>query len=225
MMDHRQQNLVIIGAGGHGSELCAYIQDIKAQGDSVELAGFIDENKPPGDWNGFEILGGFVELEAVLKRGACSTLYYLTAVGDNRVRAELVKKLEGFNAGNLSAWTLIHPRSAVGRGVEIGEGTCLAPGSIITTKAHVGRHCIVNVNASISHDCRIQDFCNINPGAVIAGNVSLGAGCYIGAGATVIDKVSIGDWTIIGAGAVVVDDVPPGVTAVGVPAKVIKRNA
>src|SRR6266508_2856434 len=171
MTDHRQQNLVIIGAGGHGSELCAYIQDIKAQGDSVELAGFIDENKPPGDWNGFEILGGFVELEAMLKRGACSTLYYITAVGDNRVRAELVKKLEGVDAGNLSAWTLIHPRSAVGRGVEIGEG------------------------------------------------------CYIGAGATVIDKISIGDWAIIGAGAVVVDDVPPGVTAVGVPAKVIKRNA
>lgn len=225
MTDHGQQNLVIIGAGGHGSELCAYIQDIKAQGASIELAGFIDEHKPPGDWNGFEILGGFAQLEAALKRGLWSTLHYITAVGDNRVRAELVKKIEGINAAKLSAWTLMHPRSVVGRSVEIGAGTCLAPGSIITTKAHVGRHCVVNVNASISHDCQIQDFCNINPGAVIAGNVRLGVGCYIGAGATVIDKVSIGDWAIIGAGAVVIDDIPPGVTAVGVPAKVIKRHA
>ncbi len=218
-------NLIIIGAGGHGSELCAYIQDIRAEGASVELVGLIDEHKPRGAWNGFEVLGGFAELEAALKRNVGSTFYYITAVGDNRIRAELVKKIDEISADNLSALTLVHPRSTVGRGVEIGEGTCLAPGSVITTNACVGRHCIVNVNASISHDCRVQDFCNINPGAVIAGNVSLGLGCYVGAGATVIDKVSIGDWSIIGAGAVVIDDIPPGVTAVGVPARVIKRHA
>jgi len=43
-------------------------------------------------------------------------------------------------------------------------------------------------------------------------------------GATVINRVSIGDWTIVGAGAVVVDDLPAGVTAVGVPARVIVRH-
>ena len=41
-----------------------------------------------------------------------------------------------------------------------------------------------------------------------------------------IDKVSVGAWTIVGAGAAVVRDLPANVTAVGVPARVIKqRNA
>jgi sugar O-acyltransferase (sialic acid O-acetyltransferase NeuD family) len=225
MTDHGRQNIVIIGAGGHGSELGSYIQDIKAECKPVELVGFIDENRSPGAWGDAKILGGFKELEAMLERGDSSALHYITAVGDNRIRSELVKKIEGIKAGRLSAWTLIHPHSTAGRSVEIGEGTCLAPGSIITTRVHVGRHCILNVNASISHDCQVEDFCNINPGAVIAGNVRLGTGCYIGAGATVINKVSIGDWAIIGAGAVVINDIPPGATAVGVPAKVIKQNA
>jgi acetyltransferase-like isoleucine patch superfamily enzyme len=54
--------------------------------------------------------------------------------------------------------------------------------------------------------------------------VRIGAGCYIGAGATIIDRVTIGEWSTVGAGAVVVGDLPPFVTAVGVPAKVIKRH-
>jgi len=80
------------------------------------------------------------------------------------------------------------------------------------------------VNTSVSHDCVIGDFVNINPGAVVCGNVNVGEGCYIGAGATIIDKVSIGDWSTIGAGAVVIHDIPPYVTAVGVPARVIQEN-
>jgi len=50
----------------------------------------------------------------------------------------------------------------------------------------------------------------------------IGEGCYIGMGANVIQGITIGPWSIIGAGAVVIRDIPPHVTAVGVPARVIK---
>lgn len=216
------KNVVIIGAGGHGSELYSYIQDLNVQEQRINLVGFVDEHKAPGVWGETEILGGFDALEAFLRRDSNSVLYYITAVGDNRVRAELVSKVERLGADNLPAWTLLHPGSVIGHRVEIGEGTCLAPGSLITTNVRIGKHSIINVNASISHDCQIGDFCNINPGAVICGNVTVGEGAYIGAGATIIDKVHIGEWSIIGAGAVVIDDIPPHVTAVGVPARVIK---
>ena len=70
----------------------------------------------------------------------------------------------------------------------------------------------------------MDNFCNINPGAHLAGNVTVGEGCYIGMGANIIQGISIGPWSIIGAGAVVVRDIPANVTAVGVPAKVIKTR-
>ena len=48
------------------------------------------------------------------------------------------------------------------------------------------------------------------------------SGVHIGTGASVVPGVTIGRRSIVGAGAVVVDDLPPGVTAVGVPARPIK---
>lgn len=218
------RRVVIIGAGGHGRELISYIRDLNDQGEHIELVGFIDEHKPRASWEAAEILGDFDDLESLLKQHADSVFHYITAVGDNRVRRQFVARVERFGQQRVTPWTLRHPEAILGNTVEIGVGTCLAPGSIITTRVQLGKHCILNVNASISHDCVIGDFVNINPGAVICGNVHVGEGCYIGAGATIIDKVSIGEWAVIGAGAVVVDDIPPYVTAVGVPARVIKRE-
>ena len=43
----------------------------------------------------------------------------------------------------------------------------------------------------------------------------------IGTGAKLIGPIRIGEGARIAAGAVVLDDVPPGATAVGVPARVI----
>jgi acetyltransferase-like isoleucine patch superfamily enzyme len=70
----------------------------------------------------------------------------------------------------------------------------------------------------------VGDFCNINPGVHLAGNVTVGEGCYIGMGANVIQGINIGPWSIIGTGAAVIRDIPPHVTAVGVPARVIKLH-
>lgn len=220
----RKKRVIIIGAGGHGRELRSYVCDLSRK-EAVELAGFVDERKGTG--NKFAtsvVLGDFFHLGEFLSRRAKTTFWYITAAGDNEVRREFVRKAELIGAANLAAWTLRHPDSSAGRDVSVGEGTCLAPGSLITTHTSLGRHCILNVHASVSHDCRIGDFTNINPGAVICGNVRIGAGCYIGAGATIIDKVTIGEGTIVGAGAVVISDLPAHVTAVGVPARIIKSS-
>ena len=216
--------LIIIGAGGHGTEVFSYIGDLAREGASIRVRGFVDEGKAPGRWRASEILGGFAELEAVLEHEGRPAVRYITAIGDNRAREACVCKVGRMKLGPPEPWTLRHPRSIAGTNVCVGAGTCLAPGSILTTNVRIGSHCIVNVGASISHDTELGDYVNVNPGAVVAGNVRIGAGCYIGAGATIIDRVSIGEWSTVGAGAVVVEDLPPFVTAVGVPAKVIKRH-
>lgn len=47
---------------------------------------------------------------------------------------------------------------------------------------------------------------------------------FIGARALILGPVTIGENARIGAGAVVLTDVPPDCTAVGVPAKIVKRG-
>lgn len=51
----------------------------------------------------------------------------------------------------------------------------------------------------------------------------IGDGVDIGCGACILGAVCVGHDAVIGANAVVIDDVPAYATAVGVPAKVIKR--
>lgn len=217
-------NLVIVGAGGHGSEVQAYVRALMERGDRLHLVGFLDQGKPVGAWGATEILGDFPALESLMGAHPEIEFGYITAVGNNLLRAKLAKQAEGLAAEGLKALTVQHPLAWVGQEVEIGEGTCLAPGSIVTTRTHIGRHCILNVKATVSHDCEIGDFVNLNPGATICGGVQIGADSYIGAGATVINNIAIGEGVIVGAGAVVVEDIPARVTAVGVPARIIKRH-
>lgn len=52
----------------------------------------------------------------------------------------------------------------------------------------------------------------------------IGKNTWLGIGSIVSNNIAIGQNAIVGAGAVVINDVPPNVTAVGVPARVIKNR-
>lgn len=209
--------LLIIGAGGHGAEIAAYAQDM-----SLSVLGALDDGKPEGSWHTTQILGGLQTLPSICDEHL--EVHFITAFGSNAVRERVIREIESFGLRNLKPMSLKHHSAWTGFGVDVGEGTLLGPNALVTTRAKIGRHTIINVKASISHDCVVGDFCNVNPGATLCGDVELGAGCYIGAGATIIEKRKIGAGTIVGAGAVVLEDLPPGVTAVGVPARIVKRQ-
>jgi sugar O-acyltransferase (sialic acid O-acetyltransferase NeuD family) len=215
--------LLILGAGYHAAEVRVYIQDLASQGSSVEVVGFLDDARPAGVHGRFHVLGKIEDLAAG-KLADFSATHFITAVGSNRLRQRMVERVTAICGSALPAWTLRHPSSWTGEDVEIGDGTCLAPAALATTRVRIGRHCILNVKASLSHDVVVGDYGNINPGATVCGNVTIGEGAYIGAGAVIKDKVSIGAWSVIGAGAAVVADVPANVTAVGVPARIVKHR-
>jgi acetyltransferase EpsM len=218
-MRSTDSRVVVIGAGGHGSEVNTYIADLIRTGWPGEIVGFFDDMQPKGWHRGMEILGCIAEAaarEALLQRG----LGYITALGDNSSRREVVHRIEGLSRGQLRAWTLIHPSAVVGNS-SIGEGTLLAPGTIVTAGSQVGKHCILNLKATVSHDCTIEDFVCLNPGATVCGHCHIGEDAYIGAGATIIERIKVGRGAKIGAGAVVISDIPPNVTAVGVPARIV----
>ena len=69
------------------------------------------------------------------------------------------------------------------------------------------------------------EFTNISSGVKLTGSTSVGKECDIGTNAIVIPEKAIGNRVVLGAGAMVNNNVPSDVTAVGVPAKIIKRHS
>jgi len=77
---------------------------------------------------------------------------------------------------------------------------------------------VIHPSASIGPNCLIFQQ------VTIVSDVKIGGHVDIGAGAKIIRSITIGDHALIGANAVVICDVPPGATAVGIPAKIIKKK-
>lgn len=118
---------------------------------------------------------------------------------------------------------VIHPSVLKGSSVEIGNGSIICQGVILTCDIKIGQHSIINVGSTISHDCIIGNFTTICPGVNIAGNVKINDECWIGIGTKIMDHVTIGKGSFISAGAVITGDIPEHVLAVGIPAKPIRK--
>ena len=81
---------------------------------------------------------------------------------------------------------------------------------------------LTHPNGVVIHpEATIGPNCLILQQVTIVGGVRIGGHVDIGAGAKIVRAVTIGDHAKIGANAVVLCDVPPGATAVGIPAKII----
>jgi serine O-acetyltransferase len=95
----------------------------------------------------------------------------------------------------------------------------------------LGRRVIVEHSGAIviHGNSQIGDDCTIRQGVTIgmrsrdrAGEApQLGARVDVGAGAKILGSVRIGNGVRIGANAVVLQDLPPGATAVGIPARIV----
>lgn len=212
-----KQRIVIIGAGGHAKVVYNSLKlSFQTVGRGVVI-GFVDDNSRL--WGktllGIPILGpieGLVNLDINA---------VIVGIGDNKARKHLYEwaKSKGYHLVNA-----IHPTAVIAEDVAIGEGVAIFGTVVVNPGSAIGNNVILNTGCTIDHDCLIADHVHIAPGAHLAGGVVVGEGTFVGTGASVIPYRKIGCWSIIGAGGVVIEDIEDRVTAVGLPAKVIKEQ-
>lgn len=104
---------------------------------------------------------------------------------------------------------------SIGNRVEIGAGLMMTHGNVVIDgRTKIGANCQINpwVTIGLSNSKKL--------GFSVDGP-TIGDHVHIGTGAKVLGPVTVGDHVRIGANAVVVHDVPPNVTVVGAPARIV----
>ena len=104
----------------------------------------------------------------------------------------------------------IHPGAKIGKGLFIDHGA----GVVIGETTEIGDNCTLYQNVTLGGTGK--DVGKRHP--------TLGNNVLVGSGARVLGPFKIGDNSKIAANAVVLEEVPPNCTAVGVPARVVKRD-
>ena len=192
----------IIGAGGFGKEVYWSLPLIER----VSTVFFIDDLY----WDNSD------GLILPLSKFNPDEYEVVVAVGDPRDRLRIVNKLPK----ETKYFTHIHSSVQIlDPNIEIGEGSVICAGTILTTNIKIGKHTHLNLHTTIGHDCEIGDYFTTAPGVKISGNCKIYDGVYIGTNASVKQKISIHSLSTIGMNAAVVKNIEEPGIYVGGPAE------
>lgn len=212
------KKLYIIGAGGFGREVAWLVERINEENPTWSFQGFIDDDKEK--WNTYEndykVCGSCDYLMQIAEKEEC---YAVCAIGSAKNRKCVIGKMNG---SKIKYATLVDPSVISSKHVEIGEGSIICAGTILTVDIKIGNHVIVNLDCTIGHDAIIEDYVTIYPSVNVSGMTQVNECVELGTGTQIIQGRKIGAKCIIGAGSVVVKDIGKSGTYVGIPAKRIK---
>lgn len=208
--------LVILGAGGLAREVTALLEPRIARGE-LELLGFAE---PPAGRHLGHFVAGYPCRELTHYKKANPDVTAVVAIATPGTREAVTMELDRLG---LPLTTCIDETLRLSHTVQIGEGSILFAGTVLTADISLGRCVVLNPGCTVGHDTVIEDFVTVSPGAHIAGNVHIGRGAFIGIGASVCNgvedrKLVVGEGAVVGAGACVIRDVAAGATVKGVPA-------
>ncbi len=159
------------------------------------------KKRDPAARSTFEILLTYSGLHAVLIYRVAHKLHEEKFYTLARALSQLGKFLTGIE---------IHPGAKIGKGLFIDHGT----GVVIGETAEIGDNCILYQGVTLGGTGKGKG----------KRHPTLGNNVMVGCGAKVLGPFKIGDNVKIAANAVVLEEIPVNSTAVGAPARVVRRN-
>ena len=211
--------MLIVGAKGFAKEVLEVVRQLDELSDLV----FYDDIND-------DVQGTLFGKFPILKTTEAVKVYFQTVdnrftigIGNPSLRKKMYDKfiaLGGFFTSTIS------PEASIGSyQIEIGYGSNILTGVVISNSSIIGKGCIVYYNSIITHDCSVGEFVEIAPSVNLLGRSTVGSYSQIGSNATILPDLVIGENVIIGAGSVVTKDVPDNCIVVGTPARVVKNSS
>ena len=157
--------------------------------------------RDPAARNDLEVLMLYSGVHAILAYRVAHKLYLGKKYFPARAVSQFAKFITGIE---------IHPGATIGKGLVIDHGS----GVVIGETAGIGDNCTLYQGVTLGGTGK--DTGKRHP--------TLGNNVMVGAGAKVLGPFRIGDNSKIAAGAVVLSEIPSNATAVGIPARVVRRD-
>ncbi len=207
------KKIIILGTGGFAREVLCLLDDLELY---HQVAGFSEPDHIWQEkWEHVEIMG-----KPVIPYNELTDSFQLTiGIGNGTVREKIVDQL----GNNVTYGTYIHPHATVSRWAEIGVGTIITAGCVITSQIQIGDYSQLNLNSTIGHDTIVKDYFTTAPSSNISGNCTIGKHVYFGTGAATKQGVSICDHVTVGMGAMVTKNIIESGIYVGIPAKKLQK--
>ncbi|HEX5070028.1 MAG TPA: NeuD/PglB/VioB family sugar acetyltransferase [Vicinamibacterales bacterium] len=204
--------LVLAGAGGFGREVFSWAHDVPGAAGPWRDIVFIDDNP--------DALAGVKFPAARIS----SIDDYVPADGDRvaiTVGVPAAKRLisDRLTSHGASFETLRHPSAIIGASSEIGDGSIVCPGVVVTANARIGRFVALNVYATVGHDATVGDYSTLGGHSDVTGGATLEEGVFLGSHAVIAPGVRVGASALIGAGTAAIRNVERGATLLGVPGR------
>ena len=140
---------------------------------------------------------------------------------------------------------------SIGEGTRVWQYVVVLPHAVIGRDCNICSHCLIENDVVVGDRVTVKSGVQLWDGLRVGNDVFIGPnatftndrhpssgnrnfdirrtvldeGCSIGAGAVILPGVRIGRAAMVGAGAVVTRDVPPNVTVVGNPARILEKTS
>lgn len=142
MAKPRQMNLLILGAGMHGSDVYEIAKSLRV----FNKIDFLDD-----DSANRRAIGKWGDIEKYVHEYPVA----LVAVGDEDTRRDWTSRL---NQHGFITPTLIHPTAFISEETEIGVGSVIYPRATVASGVHIGKGCIIGTGSIVPRKTYIPDW-------------------------------------------------------------------